>query len=234
MQLAIAWGVTPTAAAFWKTHRNRDDLVRELQCRKSELEQATREAAKGGAMAAAAAACAAAGTEHEALLLSLSVLDAASQESRRRNSLVRLSQVFPQPHRGAGGPAGGLGEGGEGARGDAATTPPPAPPALRDDSAREDGGGGSGGSGDAIMGMLYMARRVSMDAESQGALVDDMQRTSAMVKAARVTARQRGIMQHRIGQGGGDGDGAWKGAGGWGCGHTAGRGCGTPPRGECP
>lgn len=49
LDLAVAWKITASASEFWKTHRNRDDLLAVLQKFKYDRELESREAAKRGA-----------------------------------------------------------------------------------------------------------------------------------------------------------------------------------------
>ena len=46
LDLAVVWNITASPAAFWKTHRNRDDLLATLQLRKHDMEMEAREAQK--------------------------------------------------------------------------------------------------------------------------------------------------------------------------------------------
>ena len=46
LDLAVVWGITTSPAAFWKTHRNRDDLLACLQTRKLDMELEAKEVQK--------------------------------------------------------------------------------------------------------------------------------------------------------------------------------------------
>ena len=38
IELAISWGIAPSASEFWKRHKSRDELIRALQQKKSDME----------------------------------------------------------------------------------------------------------------------------------------------------------------------------------------------------
>jgi hypothetical protein len=42
IELAISWGITPNAQEFWKRHKSREELIRALQQKKSDMEMAAK------------------------------------------------------------------------------------------------------------------------------------------------------------------------------------------------
>lgn len=81
LDLAVAWGVTPTPSEFWKTHKSRDDLVTALRRRKTELEKQALE------------------QEQQPFLLAREAEERNNTTSEgktgRRSSLVVLGSLFP-------------------------------------------------------------------------------------------------------------------------------------------
>lgn len=81
LDLAVAWGVTPTPSEFWKTHKSRDDLVTALRRRKTELEKQALE------------------QEQQPFLLAREAeertFSSEGGKGGRRSSLVVLGSLFP-------------------------------------------------------------------------------------------------------------------------------------------
>jgi hypothetical protein len=93
LELAISWGITPSASEFWKRHKSREELIRALQQRKADLEMAAK-LAEQQMVASPGDSERAARAHKDRAGGGAGGAAGSGRPQRRRNSLVVLGELY--------------------------------------------------------------------------------------------------------------------------------------------